>query len=868
MPVYIDSIKFQDDYTGLISGNGSDIGIDQLMGCVGDFMYVKINFNISWYILDANMTFSSSSKSITLNNCNSLSVNLSSLSQQTKNVFNNILNNNSFVSAGFKIGDTIVITGTTMGIDDGTYTIATISDNVITVNESIASDGAFSGVNCYGATNINALDFYYNMVGNTQSPTTSTTLFNSLTDPKAVQKFSGVTSPLYYGTTYTLNPNATSHAWWVKEVDGVNCVPTVTSYGITADYKQEFSIIFPFLITPLFLAEQLTILRNANDQTDTTILNTNGFSVPNYFQNQCLKFICQIDARYNIYTSTPDQTSAGVTFNSGNTTWFDTFYPTGIYLAGNYLTNVQYTLGSITYTDVSANVLTELDVKNITNVSVILNHTTGAAITSGHYVVNFMWLPTNPGEYQNYTNANQATFREVFLHDRCFTSVGAGAANGDQFGTGLQAITNVTTSAHTGGVKVNFKIDLGAFSKSTLENVDVSNRNYLIWITPQSPLSTALDNTDRTAVIADVNLATYNTDDSSLMTASTVFYTYPQTYTNSTTDFSAYIGQYGLATTQFAVKIGSIVESMINEVIVEVYDSVSGIVQDTFPLESWSNTTNDTFDGNISQINIVTSRGFSLDINNPYNIRSIVRAPQLDTTTFYALTTQYPFQIGYQYWLTLPAFDPMFVRYHTQYWPVYTQGFAGNNPTKSFWTGTLKSRIRYRQTWNILDPSTGITTQFLQYSDINAYDQGRNGGAQVDIETSDVYGNSLNGVLASDIPTTIQVTYTGNFTPPVGATIQGSITVSYNNGNTLIFDTLSTLDIIQETPNSLWNVPLLITTDPTSVTLIGTINLQNSPIPATNVIIYSNVWYTLDNNLVTDLQDPFITDAGDNIVVD
>ena len=849
MSVNITSIKFTDDYTGLPSGHGSDTGINNLMGCVGDFMYVTILFNVAWSITDSIFTFDNSNNTITLDVCSNVNI-------------------PDFADSGFQVGDTIVINGTSGGVNDGTYTITDIDLTTITVLEAISVTGVYANVNIYGATNINGLDFYYNQIGsNTQEN------FNSLTDTKYVQRFSGITSPLYYGTTYNLVPNATSQAWFVETVDGVSCVPVITSYGINAIYQQEFKIVFPFLITPLFLSNQLALLQQSYLQSE----NNNGeqFVTPDYFLNQTLSFIYQIDAKFNITNTTADHSTTGnVTFGNGNTAWFNTFFPTGVKLGTNYFTDVQYTFENITYTNISTNLLTAIDINNITNVVVDILHTGSGAMTADNYVVNFMWLPTNQGAYQNYSNADQTNFRTAFLHDRCKTHIGASSSNGDMFGTPTQAIQNVTGTTISGGARISFQINLGTLSKSTFTE---SNKDYLIWITPQSSTVTALEDSDRTAVICDVNKATLNTDDATLLTiingGNINFYNYPDTYVNPFSSYTGFIGTYGLAKIDFLVKYGCNILSMETDIIVEVYDYTTGIVQSTFTLASWTNDTSGFYDGNISQISINQTNNLSLSTEDTYTIQSINRYNTLDTSTQYALEILYPFQIGYQWWQNVNTFAPMFFKYHTQYWPVYSQGYAGNNPSLTLWKGNLKSRIKLRQTWNILDTTTDITTTFIQYGDINAFDSGKQlPSNDYTVTTTDIYGNDLDGIFASDVPTQVQVVYTGsNLTGPVGSTLIGSITVNYTNGTSTVFDTLTTLDSAPETSNSLWNVPLLISVTTNQVILIGTINLQNSSSPVSNITVNSSLTYSEgvsgSSNLVTDSGDPIVTDGGNNIVV-
>jgi hypothetical protein len=489
-----------------------------------------------------------------------------------------------------------------------------------------------------------------------------------------------------------------------------------------------------------------------------------------------------------------------------------------------------------------------------------------------------MWLPTNQSVYQNYSNANQTNFRKAFLHDRCRTSVGAGSANGDQFGTSTQAITNVVGTTITGGMNVTFKIDLGSLSKSTLVNAGSSNQNYLIWITPQSSIVTALEDSDRTAVICDVNKAFVNTDDPTLLTVkggNILFYNYPDTYANPFTNYTGFVGTYGLAKTDLLVNYGCNVTSMQTDIIVEVFEPAIAAhalkIVDSFTLVTWANDTSSYYDGNISQINIDQTNSFNLPANDPYLTQSIQRYSALDTSTQYALEVLYPFQIGYQWWQNVNTFAPMFLKYHTQYWPIYTQGYTGENKRNTVWTDTMQSRIRLRQTWNVLNTSTGVTTQFVQYAHINAYDSSIQEPDSYTITTTDVYGNDLGGIFASDLPTQVQVVFNGQNLLPKGSneTAIGSISINYTTSSGIVFDTITTLDSEPETPTSLWNVPLLSYISDTQVVLIGTINLQNAPGAVSNISVLASLTFSESpGNRVTDSGVQRITDDGVNRIVD
>ncbi len=850
MSVTINSILFSDEYTGLPSGNGSDTGVPYLMGCVGDLIWCNIDFYVSWSALDILADFSTS-KTITRKTCGILS--------------------GSFILDGFQKGDTIIITGA--GDDNGTYTIASVTDSVITTVETIITNGSFTGVNIYGVTTVNYFDFYYNIVGNNQRrqplPNTfnsgRTNDFTSLTDSKATQKFSG-TSSIYYAGNATLQPNSTSRAWWNNSISGVNSLPVITQLGSTVDHKQHFTLQFPFLITPLFLANQLQILQNSYKQgglsTATGTINNTTYDQPEYFTEQCLKFIYQIDAKFKITNPTVDHSTQNtVTFNDGNTAWFNSFFPSGVYLDGNVIVKQVYDLRSISY---ASGTLSSIYIENPTAVSCLIQGHNTESLTNAPMVLNFMWLPTDSAKYQGYSQPNQADFREVFLHDRAKTTIGAGAVNGDQFGTSLQAITNFTATAISSArFRIDFTIDLGSLSKSTLENDGVNNRNYLIWLTPQSSDCTKLENSDRSAILIDVNQAFLDTDDPTLLTiitdgtTDTHYHRYPDTTTNPVTNFSAFITEYGLLKNQFKIKPDCILQDISVYTVVQIIsdDIYDDTVFSEFAIDQWVNNTSGFWDGTENNITINQTRGFDLPAGSQYNVASINARPDLIVDGKLVYEIIYGFQLGYQYWQQLSNFPEYVNNYPTQYYAAYTvgttsRGVAPKQPWVSINPPGKRTVTKHKIVWNVTDTNTGIITEFIHYSDIAAYDEQSKVSDinTVTIGTQDDYGSNLNGIVATDVPTNITAQIHGNLDIPAGySSVIGELAVSYQVGNKTIFDRITTLDNSPETANSLWTTKLTMTITATvtptvsNAILFATFDASQSDLPITNVRIYAKI---------------------------
>lgn len=845
MGVFLEKILFQDEFTGTYSGGG-DSGIPNLIGCIGDFTYATIKCYVEWKIEGFNAIFSSGNSTITLNNTASLGGGYVTPPQLSKN--NTILAaflGNSFINSGFKVGDTFTITGSTS--NNGNYTIKSLTDTVITTVEHIAIDATNTGVNIYGTTTVNYMDFYYNIIGSK-----SGVKLESTTDKNTFQKFTGKINS-GYETTSALNPNTTSQAWWIKTVNGISCIPTVTNEGVEG-FRQRFTIVFPFLITPLFESNQLQLLQNIQSQIATAgSLNVIDYVKPSYFTDDCLNFIYQIDFKYALTNSVSDQSSYQlIDFGKGNTSWFNSFFPSGVDKSGTILTNTGFWVKSITYTDNSGNILPSIDINNPTNIKLVVAHQS-TNMSNDPFVLNFMGLPVNQGVLQGYQFINQANYREVFLHDRCLTSVGAASVNGDMFGLINQAITGVTTTSLGANIKqINFTIDLGSLSKSTLAALTPNNANYLIFVTPQSATSTSLITADRSAIIGDVNKGFINTDDGSLLQISTDgtsdvhFYNYGigTLSTGSTTDVKGFSGDYFIAKCGFKLKKGCVLNSINVGFEVEIYKPndyyYGNEIVDSFMIESWIKNTAQFFNKQKTEISIAELRNYLLPANDKRNLRAIGVDDTVGDGSYYGYKLLYGFQLDYHWWINNTNVTAEFEQFPANYWALYTQGYTSTNTGNRAIADGFGSNIKFKIVWNILDPSTNIITQFISYSNVTCNDDGGNtSGATCQISTTDLNGISLFEVIPSDIPFIIQaVVYNPNGFNP--ATIKSTIIMYYNTGSLDYFDKINTTDSANESPNSFFSgLPhIFLSVDHKTATVLVTADFTTAILPIKNCTIF------------------------------
>lgn len=760
--ITIDSILISDEYTGNQNG-GSDTGTTSLLGSIGDKEWAKITFEVHTETLNVPMTLTATT--ITRIDCPL----------------------GSFINDGWQVGQQVTIIGTGYYYAT-TATITAVTASVMTINQTIIDVGSFPSISIYDVTPILKMNFYQNTIGVQDGQS-----FRSLSDIRNTQLMSASWS--INPSNVTMNPVGSSLAWYGGNVPIVNYVSTGGTGAINA-YSRKYTIIAPFFIKPFVLAGQLTNLQNAKAGTP---------ALPSpWLDSDCMTYLYQIDALYSTTNPTVNQ-STGIQETPGNTGWFNEFLNGGIPV---------YTLGSIAYSNVNGTV-SQIDPNNNTTVTIKIN-SVGNVINSSNspFVVNFCKIPINQSSYQN----TATNFRQDFIHDRCFTLTGAASKNGDQFGTSYQVITNCTSvlDPNPGGTQgiITFTVNLGSIAKAAFSTS--TDANYLIWITPQNKTVTSLAITDRNAVICDVNYALINTDNSTLLTISTDatsdvhFFNSPDINVNPQTDFKGQQSEFSYLKCDFLVPVST----QINDINIKfqsvlyntgIADNFNNIIS-TVDLETFLNNTISSFDGHTNNINVSVPTNFPVPSTDPRSAKSIQRKSSLDGSGLLGYEILYGFQVGYAYFQNVPNGVGEFQNVGTRLWSGYWN-------TSAFNGGTLPSSTAVRTdlliTWDILDPATNIVTQFNRRCAISPGDSGMNSSTVSSIvSTSDLSGNNLNGAIANDQLTQINVEffqnpYSGVFpTPPMGYSFRGNISIWYNNG------TVQTLDVSDSnyalTSTSLW----------------------------------------------------------------
>ena len=824
--VNITSITFFDEYTGPYGSDTSNTdhsGVTYLEGCVGDRVYVVVEGNVAWSSAPSGTNFSGNT--IVRTDCGGTG---------------------SFVADGWQVGDIANITGTSL--NNGNVNVTSITASTLTVSQTLTTESSATAL-LQGATPVEQLDFSYNMIPSAGANSANSGSFNSLSDVSYSQTIS-----FYPGSPGVVVYQQRSLAWVDTDPIDSFSPECFFPFGHTTPNKN-FTIIMLMYVKPFSLSNQLPVFQN---------VLSGGALAPTYFLNgQNLSFVCEVDAIFNEGSTAVGQSTTTTNNESstlllqGKTYWFnEPTVPPGI----TAQSLPWYSLDSITYYDTStSSTIDTIDIGAVTDVTVTITPNSGISLSNGDpFVLNIARMSTNQSDYQNikldpYNKADTTDYRKAMLHDRCFTKVNAASKNGDFHGTNYQQLQNVTSSIVAGNLVINFQVSASSDILNTITKNLGGDSWYMIWVTPQPQSITSLQYAERTAVLCDVQQFQLNTAEPTAFNILPVgspavdnieFFQFPNVNSNGTSNSVGYAGDYAYALCDFNIAQGySLQNCTVN--VQNVVTDPSGNVN-TYNITSYAFNTasyaTSHFAGNIS---INNSGNYALpgSLNGqvyPYNIRSINRASQFDTTGYYAYTLNYAFQYGYQYWQNVTTYAPIFQQYHTQYWPVYTSGQYQVNGPNVIPVGYTSS-LQFQVIWNVQNIATGNITQFIRNCDIAAYDNLNNvtmtspAETIISMQTFDQFGNNLNGIISYDVPTVIQITCEGTdiAIPPLGYTqLVGTLTFAYNNRSQQIYD--RTDSVIGNLVGSFWTTPCYVQVIDTSpadsvVVLQATIDLSTSP---------------------------------------
>lgn len=773
------SAYISDEYTGNQAG-GSDVGLPYLQGSIGDKMWLVVEVDIHWETLNCPMTFNATDQTITRTDCNF-----------------GVSTTADFEEDGFKVGDIIVVAGTGTA-NDTSYVVEDITPTVITVTGGITVTGAYATVDIYGDSAVTGIDFYDNVIG-----TTDPANFTSLTDITSTRKMSidGITTSS--GAT-AMNFVGGSKAWQDGSV-------SITGNG-TSSYHQKFTITRQFKIVPFYKVNQLQVLKNA--------LAGNTVPPDEWSDTSCMGYIYQVDARYG-KTKVVGQSSgiveASLPYEFGNTGWFNEFLNGG---------TPEYSLISTSYADhVTSASMTTIDWAKPVDVTCVLKSTNGHFTDQASMpytlgtavVVHFCWLPASSDAYQSV----QTNYDQSMCYDRVLVYLGGSTLEGDNYGTNYQVLTLVKGTYNSNNqATVTFTVDMAAALKTFFKGKAPNDVNYMIWVTPQQESITSLFNTDRNAVLCDVNTMATDTDNSALLTISTDgttdihFFSPPDVEVNPTTDVKAMMGDWWYFKCDFLVPSGANIHDIVVKFQAVLYDTLITTsnydnILETVDLDTTTASTASSFDGVQNNINFYQPTSYPGSGSDPRASRTIMRKPSLDSGGNLGYEMLYGFQVGYQSWRQVINTVPEFLQVGTKLWSGYFTDSAFNGGSLPADTNT---RVDLLVTWHVEDPATGIITEFNQRCNISAGDSGMNiDNIPVTLITEDNVGQDMGGIIASDQQTVVMVKFdassiAGLPAPPAGYQYRADMYFWYDNGTSQILDPVNNYS--EPNAGSLWISPV------------------------------------------------------------
>lgn len=236
--------------------------------------------------------------------------------------------------------------------------------------------------------------------------------------------------------------------------------------------------------------------------------------IPPYKDDNCPKFITQIDALYE-YTNPNFGRSQIFDSIDGNVGWYNENFATGA---------TKYSISDVTYTNAGNSIDSiQLDASE-TTITFKINNTTDTPFSNNNtnFVLEFFKIPADYIEYQG----NNTLMDVNFLFDRGKQIVGSAAVNGDNYGGVYQVLKSISaTFVSSSVIIVTAKINmspavLASFTASLLAKyyLSVSIQNHVL----------ATDVSDLVTLEIDSQEFVVITSDPTMIVASNVFIRHPE----------------------------------------------------------------------------------------------------------------------------------------------------------------------------------------------------------------------------------------------------------------------------------------------------------------------------------------------------
>lgn len=408
----------------------------------------------------------------------------------------------SFSNLDFEVGYKITFDGTAS--NDSEFTITEISEDgrTITVLEAVVNE-TIESASGYDTTPVTDLNYFYNLIENSESPT-----FYSKTDTETEQVYTvsnlDATDTIHEVSFRVLTK---SRAWVPNVIDveetGETSEVTIVGGGVV-NFRQYFTITHNYKVTPIYTPDLFTNF-------------TNNVAPPYYQNGKSLKYISRIEGRVNPINSEPDHIG-----EKTNVKGIGSWYNQAIFGRKNefYSPSINYIIG--------IKQAFELDVNQSVDVQVELKSVTGLFVAGQTRV--YLQFNTCSNDIDDLQNTETTLLQNQFV-DTANAVLGAAAVNGDNFGTGYQAITDLTfTYVDANTVYANFTFLAGADLIAYWESKSDEDRNYVISLYTDDSTNTETDQSVSNPVLATFDSAAWNKTDTTLLQAAgsgTYGYYYP-----------------------------------------------------------------------------------------------------------------------------------------------------------------------------------------------------------------------------------------------------------------------------------------------------------------------------------------------------
>lgn len=537
----------------------------------------------------------------------------------------------------FNVGDTIQIFNYVV---PGTVYTTTISEKLSNTEIRIATNpvgwtpGQTATQDAISLVNpVTALYYKWNFIENDEA----TNYYSKVNGSVQVAEITGLNPAggnLGLPMTFNGNPEYQIGTITVDEV----------SLTTTPVYSSNFKIKHLTRITP-------TMLYNQWDDMVSGL-------APDYFlTTACLKYIFNIEARYNLADPNRIQFLENDTI-LGNTGWFNEKYNTGV---------TNYYLDDLSYKDnTNTSIPTvQLLATNNTTFSFKIKNVTDAPFVSGStkLVVNFCKAPNDETEYQN----NGRDLRHNFVWDSALltASLTPTAINGDSYSDlGLRSLSNLkATIVSASEILVEGKFEFAQQGIDVFEESD--EPRYMFWVSIQNHALTGA-NSDRVNVKVDFNKCYYQTLFPNLITWQTnkIIPHFENSFTSTYIDYDSKFAEDELVGYN-EIKVES--EPLVTSFELTKYTAkviaVNSVTGNEFVLEQKS----------INLPNSLIAYGqqsFSLSVAMPYHVPATeirkkmiaesvnIVIPNIVTETYFRFA--YPFFARWEYWIELLGADTDF----------------------------------------------------------------------------------------------------------------------------------------------------------------------------------------------------------------